>query len=117
MGAHRGHGYRQRALAAFFAISLRRAGESASARALPPLRPPRRPRLTAAGSFSRSGFSGAASPVTRFRIENAVSFGSAGPGFFLERSGMRRGCHDRPRWASSGLAAPEESGDGPAGGD
>jgi hypothetical protein len=41
-----------RASAAFLAISFRRSGDSFSARALPPLRPPSLPSSTAAGFFS-----------------------------------------------------------------
>jgi hypothetical protein len=45
----------QRALAAFFAIHFRLRGASALALALPPFNPPRRPALTAEGTFSGLG--------------------------------------------------------------
>jgi hypothetical protein len=41
----------QRAAAAFLAMAVRRIGVSFAALALPPLRPPSRPRVTAAGFF------------------------------------------------------------------
>lgn len=78
----------QRDLAAILAISDLFFGESLSALALPPLRPPNRPRATAAGFFSDwSDFfflvgSSAGAPVTACRISNAVTLTSA-DGFFF----------------------------------
>jgi hypothetical protein len=46
-----GHFFFQRAAAATRAMFARAAGERDFARALPPLMPPRRPKLTAAGSL------------------------------------------------------------------
>ena len=78
------------ALAAFFAIAFRLAGESFSALAFPPLRPPRRPSATAAGFFS-GGAAAAISwpgvPVDWATIRAASWFGSVGLGV-LERLGM-----------------------------
>lgn len=67
-----------RACAAFFAISFRLFGESFSALALPPCKPPKRPRATAAGFFSLSGSFGGACPVASCMIENASEFKSLG---------------------------------------
>ena len=61
----------QRAKAAFLAICIRFLGDSFSARALPPFKPPNLPRATAAGFFSRSDDT-SPPPVTmldRFCIE------------------------------------------------
>lgn len=52
----------QRLAAAFLAIAFRFAGDSAAARALPPLLPPSFPNATAAG-FLVSGGGGGALPV------------------------------------------------------
>ena len=70
----------QRASAAFFAMALRLAGVSAAARALPPLSPPSRPSVTAAGFLAGSGGSSLGiAPVARWTISNAVWFRSLGP--------------------------------------
>src|SRR3984893_15356886 len=58
----------QLALAAFRAISARRSGVIFAALALPPLRPPRRPRLTAAVSFPSNGGSGSRSSTSPLAI-------------------------------------------------
>ena len=76
---------RQRFLAAFLAISDRRAAESFAARARPPLSPPSLPSATAAGFFSGSVGEVGRLPVTAFTTENAVVFRS---GLELERLGM-----------------------------
>jgi hypothetical protein len=55
-----------RAAAAFWAIALRSLGVNLSARALPPMSPPKRPNATAAGFFS--GFS-----VGSFSVSAIVS--------------------------------------------
>lgn len=63
--------------AAFFAIALRLAGDSAAARAFPPLAPPSLPSATAAGFFVDSG-SACAFPVDMSTIILASWFGSRG---------------------------------------
>src|SRR6266496_2516539 len=77
----------QRALAALRAIAMRCFSDSLVARAFPPLRPPRRPRATAAGFLDASfaGFSD--SPLICRTMEKALSLMS-----FLvpERSGMNQ---------------------------
>jgi hypothetical protein len=65
----------QRASAALFAILFRALGESAFARAFPPLSPPRRPRLTAAGSLPCSSGVGARSSVSPVAM-SAMNFAS-----------------------------------------
>src|SRR5438445_9171284 len=73
--------------AAFFAMADRFFLDSDAARALPPFRPPRRPRATAAGFFSGSAAFGSAgpSPVTWSRMLRASWLTSLG---LLERLGM-----------------------------
>ena len=72
-------GLAQRAAAAFRAMALRCSGVSLAARALPPLRPPRRPRATAAGFFScLSGEAGGAFPVASSTMLFASKFKSRG---------------------------------------
>jgi hypothetical protein len=75
----------QRLAAALRAIVLRSAGESLAALALPPLRPPSRPRATAAGFrlSSADGLASVNSPVAISTISLASWFGSLGRlGFF-----------------------------------
>ena len=69
-----------RARAPFFAMADRFFPDSFSARALPPLRPPRRPSATAAGFFPSDCSMMAWTPL------NAASFGSS---MMLVRCGMR----------------------------
>jgi hypothetical protein len=64
-----------RALAAFLADSRRASEDSLSARALPPLSPPRRPRDTAAAFLCLFG-GGDGSPVSKRPISCARSFES-----------------------------------------
>lgn len=67
-------------------MALRLAGDSFSARALPPFIPPSLPRATAAGFFSGFG------AVVCWTIAKAVSFMS-----LLERLGMSQLCPSRAR--------------------
>ncbi len=67
-----------RAMAAFWAMTLRLRGLSFSARALPPFIPPLRPSATAAGSLA-----GAVSPVASVTMLAARLFISLGRGFCL----------------------------------
>lgn len=73
-----------RALAAFLAISRRRAAERLFALACPPFRPPFWPAATAFGSFPDSCSS--TSPVASLAIRTALAAGSLGS--FLGRFGM-----------------------------
>ena len=79
--------FAHRARAARLAISLRRFALSFSARALPPLRPPRRPSATAAGFLP--------SDVADATIREATAFRS-----LLERLGIRGVCHRNAKAAS-----------------
>jgi hypothetical protein len=88
-GTHRLQRYyleAQRAAAALEAISLRRFDERRFARALPPFKPPRCPRATAAGLRNLTGFfsvrlrpgialAGRASRLARFDRARALPFG------------------------------------------
>lgn len=64
----------QRALAAFFAISDLFFLESFLARAFPPLRPPRRPRATAAGFFSAGSSVALRTMLAASVLTSAVGF-------------------------------------------
>jgi hypothetical protein len=85
--------------AAFWAISRRRFAESATARALPPFRPPSRPNATAAGFFLRR-LSFSVCRMTWRRMARAIS--SRRGRFELDR--FR---HGRPRIAQSAANFPE----------
>ena len=97
----------QRLAAALLAISRRRSAVSFSARALPPLSPPRRPSDTAAGSLPSCAGAGLASdacPVATSVISFASWFASRGRFGFLERSTMPLIWHGRLDDASPGRA-------------
>lgn len=79
-----------RAAAAFLAISARFFALSLAARAGPPLSPPLRPRLTAAGSLPSVAGSAGASSVACSTIDLASWFRSRG--FLLDRFAMRPLC-------------------------
>ena len=78
-----------RVRAAFFAIDFRSSAVSFSARALPPLRPPSRPRATAAGFFSLGG---SASGTTVSRTCRATRTGRV-PSFALPYPNQSGGCY------------------------
>ncbi len=83
----------QRALAPVFAIAVRCAAVNFAALALPPLRPPRRPRLTAAASFPSNDGSGSRSSTSPLAISiiNLASWAGS-RGRFKRFSGMVRIC-------------------------
>src|SRR5262249_50053665 len=83
----------QRALAAFFPISERSSAVSFFALAGPPFKPPRRPKDTAAGSFSRSGGFGLLGCDRRLMyVESSKRLETVGtsPGFQLTMTNARR---------------------------
>ena len=72
--------FSQRFSAAFLAISLRRSGDKASLRALPPLSPPSRPSVTAAAFLLGSGGSSLGiSPIAFCTTSQAIWLKSFGP--------------------------------------
>jgi len=82
-----------RALAAAAAMRWRSAGVMLAARALPPLRPPKRPSATAAGFFSGLGVSdGNGCPVDWATMFAAIWFRSV-----LERLRMPQLCASQPK--------------------
>jgi hypothetical protein len=84
----------QRALAAFFATAVRCSAVMLSALALPPFRPPRRPRLTAAASFPSNDGSGSRSSTSPLAISimSLASWAGSRGRFFKRFSSMIRIC-------------------------
>jgi hypothetical protein len=74
----RGYDFPHRALAAFWAISLRLTGESLAALAFPPFFPPCRPNSIAARFLPAFGSGGAACPVLTSTMNFASWFVSRG---------------------------------------
>jgi hypothetical protein len=97
----------QRLAAAFLAISRRCSLVRVAARAFPPFSPPRRPRLTAAGSLPDSGRDSGesiASPVAISTIRLASWFRSAGRFWPCGPLGMLRMWHPVARIATGAEA-------------